>query len=63
MYDGNSLAISWSDIRHYGFKDWEDYEQYLAELEEEDDGKEEKINAEGSLCKKANYRRGKKKHK
>lgn len=37
IMEGNSLIVGWPDIRDYGFKDWEDYEQYLAELEEEDD--------------------------
>lgn len=34
MYDGNSLAIGWQDIRDLGYKDWEDY---LGETEREDE--------------------------
>lgn len=34
MYDGNSLAIGWSDIRDLGYKDWQDY---LESLEGEDE--------------------------
>ena len=34
MYEGNSLAIAWPDIRDYGYENWEDY---LQSLEEEDE--------------------------
>jgi len=27
MYDGNSLAIGWPDIRDYGYRDWTEYEE------------------------------------
>lgn len=35
MYDSNSLAIQWPDIRYYGYKDWEDYLGENAKQEEE----------------------------
>ena len=35
--DGNSLGIGWQDIRHLGYKNWEEYEQ----LENEEGGEED----------------------
>ena len=32
MYEGNSIAIGWPDIRDYG---WRNYDEYLHWLEEE----------------------------
>lgn len=35
MYDGNSVAIGWQDIRDLGYRDWEDYLQSLGEEDEQ----------------------------
>jgi len=37
MYDGNSLAIDWQDIRDLGYRDWEDCLQSLEKEEDEQD--------------------------
>lgn len=34
MYDGNSLAIGWQDIRDYGY---ENYDEYLHWIEDEEE--------------------------
>jgi len=42
MYDGNSLAIGWQDIRDLGYKNYDEYLYYCEEEEEEEDGEDEK---------------------
>lgn len=40
MYDGNSLAIGWPDIRYYGYENYDEYLYYCEEEEEEDEGQD-----------------------
>lgn len=41
MYDGNSLAIGWPDIRDLGYRNYDEYLHWIKE--EEDEGSREDI--------------------